>query len=75
MEVDRVIRGPICTDTWRGTVYVACDIQVREWVDDPTFFQDCDLTIEPETIVYVAAHHDAAYYKGCSCHTGESAIE
>jgi hypothetical protein len=24
-------------------------------------------------VVYVAYHNDAAYYNGCSCHTGEIA--
>ena len=73
MEVDRVVHGPICADTWRGTIYVACDIQIAEWSDAPLFFEVCPLTIEPETKIYVAAHNDTAYYKGCSCHTGELA--
>jgi len=51
-------------------VYVTCDVQVLEWKDRPTFLEDCDLVIEPGTVVYVAAHNDAAYYNGCSCHTG-----
>ena len=70
-EVDRLIRGPICTDTWSGTIYVACDIQIKEWQDAPDFFEECPLTIEPNTKIYVAAHNDTAYYKGCSCHSGE----
>ena len=70
-EVDRVIHGPICSDTWEGTIYVACDIQIAEWTDAPRFFEDCPLTIKPDTKVYVASHNDAVYYKGCSCHTGE----
>jgi hypothetical protein len=76
VEVDRVIHGPICNDTWRGTIYVACDVQVAEWDEEqgPFFLNDCDLTIEPGTIVYVAAHNDTAYFKGCSvCHTSEGA--
>jgi len=75
MEVDRLIQGPLCNDVWSGTVYVGCNVQVVEWVDTeyPMFLKNCDLTIEPETIVYVAAHNDAAYYNGCSCHVeGES---
>ena len=74
VEVDRVIHGPLCNDTWSGTIYVACDVQVAEWTEEegPAFLQDCDLTIEPDTIVYVAAHNNAAYYNGCSsCHTRE----
>ena len=70
-EVDRVIQGPICQDSWQGIIYVACEIQIAEWQEAPEFFKECPLTIEPETIIYVAAHNDTAYYKGCSCHTGE----
>lgn len=72
IAVDRVINGPLCNDHWRGTVYVGCNVQVVEWAGDelPTFFDKCDLTIEPGTTVYVAAHNGAAYYNGCSCHTG-----
>jgi hypothetical protein len=72
VEVDRVIHGPLCDDTWSGTVYVACDVQVVAWTQEKgsTFLDGCDLTIEPGTVVYVAAHNNAAYYKGCaSCHT------
>jgi hypothetical protein len=50
---------------------VACDLQIAAWGEEPTFLEDCNLNIEPGTIVYVAAHNDAPYYKGCSCHTGE----
>lgn len=71
VEMDRVIHGPLCNDTWSGSIYVACDVQVAEWKDEeaPTFLESCDLTIEPGTVVYVAAHNNAAYYNGCSCHT------
>lgn len=68
--VDRIIEGPLCNDTLSGTVYVSCNVQVLAWEEDPLFFKDCNLTIEPGTVVYVAYHHDAAYYNGCSCHTG-----
>ena len=75
MEVDNVVDYPICNDDWSGVVYVTCDAQVAEAALDadqnPLFFQGCELNIEPNTVVYVAAHNDAAYYKGCSCHTGE----
>ena len=70
LHVDKVVAGPLCNDTWSGTVYVTCDVQVLEWKDRPTFLKDCNLVIEPGTVVYVAAHNDAAYYNGCSCHTG-----
>ena len=73
ITVDQIVSGPLCNDTWAGTVYVTCDVQVAPWEKDetPLFFQNCNLEIEPGTIVYVADHNDAAYYKGCSCHTGE----
>ena len=71
MSVDNVIQGPLCDGKWDGTVYISCDLQIYEWEEDPTFLQNCELTIEPGTIVYVAAHNDAPYYKGCSCHTGK----
>ncbi len=71
MLVDRVVTGPLCSDHWEGTIYVGCDVQVMEWVETPLFLKDCDLSIEPGTVVYVAYHNDAAYYNGCSCHTGE----
>jgi len=71
IDVDKVVSGPLCTDRWQGTVYVACDVQVMKWEENPLFLKDCDLSIAPGTVVYVAAHNDAAYYNGCSCHTGE----
>ena len=69
--VDKIVQGPLCNDTWSGTVYVACDVQVYPWEENPTFLKDCDLSIAPDTIVYVADHNNTAYYNGCSCHTGE----
>ena len=71
MMVDKLVTGPLCNDKWQGTVYVGCDVQVMEWSETPLFLKGCDLSIEPGTVVYVAAHNDAAYYNGCSCHTGE----
>jgi len=69
--VDKIVAGSMCNDTWRGTVYVTCDVQVSEWENEPLFLKDCNLSIEPGTVVYVAYHNDTAYYNGCSCHTGE----
>jgi len=78
MGVDKLVDYPLCNDTWSGTVYVSCDAQVAEAELDadanPLFLKGCNLEIEPNTIVYVAAHNDAAYYKGCSCHTGEDPL-
>jgi hypothetical protein len=73
--VDRVVEGPLCNGTWSGTVYVTCNVQVYPWEEKPTFLKDCDLTIEPGTVVYVADHGDEPYYKGCSCHTGSGEVE
>lgn len=67
---------PLCNDVWSGTVYVGCDARVAQAALDeesnPLFLKGCDLDIAPNTVVYVAAHNDAPYYKGCSCHTGEA---
>jgi hypothetical protein len=71
IRVDRVVEGPLCNDAWSGTVYVTCNVQVFEWKDQPTFLRGCNLAIAPGTVIYVAAHNDAPYYNGCSCHTGE----
>jgi hypothetical protein len=79
MMVDKKVDYPICNDKWSGTVYVSCEASVAQAKtdenDNPLFFKGCDLRIEPGTIVYVAAHNDAAYYKGCSCHNGEDPIQ
>lgn len=73
ISVDKIIEGPLCNDTWSGKVYVTCDIQIYAWEDQPTFLKNCDLKIDPETVVFVAYHNDTAYYNGCSCHTTEIA--
>lgn len=74
IEVDKLVDYPLCNDDWSGTVYVSCDSQVAiaefDEEENPLFFAGCSLNIEPNTIVYVEAHNDTAYYKGCSCHTG-----
>ena len=75
VQVDKLVNYPICNDTWTGVVYVDCDAEVAQSSmfngKNPLFFKGCDLKIKPNTIVYVAAHNDAPYYKGCSCHTGD----
>jgi len=71
IPMDRIVEGPLCNDSWSGKVYVGCGVRVAEWIEDPLFLKNCDLVIEPGTVVYVAAHNNEAYYKGCSCHTGE----
>jgi hypothetical protein len=65
---DEIISGPVCNDTWWGTVYLTCDIQIPAWEDEAFFFKDCDLNITDGTVVYVEAHRDKPYYQGCSCH-------
>jgi hypothetical protein len=70
LQVDKIVQGALCNDHWSGTVYVGCDVQVYPWTEQPTFLKDCKLTIEPQTVVYVAYHNNTAYYTGCSCHTG-----
>jgi hypothetical protein len=69
--VDKVVEGPLCNDTWSGIVYVTCNVQVYPWVEEPTFLKNCNLSIEPGTIVYVEYHHNNPYYEGCSCHFGD----
>jgi hypothetical protein len=73
MTVDKVVEGPLCNDTWSGVVYVGCNVQVFDWVDQPLFLKDCNLMIEPGTVVYVAYHNNSAYYNGCSCHISGTA--
>lgn len=70
VSVDRVVTGPLCNDTWEGTIYVACELTLQKWDIKPFFFSNgCELEVKPDTVVYVAAHNNAAYYKGCiTCH-------
>ena len=77
-QLDKLVDYPLCNDDWSGTVYVSCDAQVAESELDaqanPLFLKGCNLNIAPNTVVYVAAHNDEAFYKGCSCHTGGSPL-
>jgi hypothetical protein len=68
IAVDKLVQGLLCHDTWRGTIYVTEDIQVNSWVDEPTFLRECNLVVDPGTIVYVAAHPAEVFYRGCTCH-------
>lgn len=72
--MDKIVHGSFCQDTWSGSVYVACDAQVSQWVDKPVFLDGCSLSIEPGTVVYVAKHNNEAYYNGCSCHYTETSV-
>ncbi|HEX6033128.1 MAG TPA: hypothetical protein VFY83_01795 [Anaerolineales bacterium] len=71
VTVDKIIEGPLCNDTWQGTVYVSCNVQILEWNEKPLFLKDCNLSIADGTTVYVASHNYAPYFNGCSCHTGQ----
>jgi hypothetical protein len=75
IPVDRIVHGYVCDETWSGTVYVDCDIEVPDWEADEEgearFFANCDLEVDESAVIYVAYHNDEAYYKGCSCHTNE----
>ncbi len=70
IKVDKVVTGPLCNDNWNGTVYVGCNVKVYAWQEQPTFLKNCQLNIDPQTVVYVADHNNTAYYNGCSCHMG-----
>jgi len=78
VSVDKLVDYPLCNDYWSGTIYVSCDAQVAEAEldadENPLFLKGCNLIIEANTVVFVAAHNDTAYYKGCSCHTGEAPL-
>jgi hypothetical protein len=73
MEVDRFVEGPLCNIKLSGKVYVGCNIQIPGWdkEENPVFFKNCDFSVEPGSVIYVAPHNDAVYKKGCACHTGE----
>jgi hypothetical protein len=68
VSVDKVVHGLLCDDVWSGTIYVAADVRVNPWVDEPAFLRDCNLEVRAGTIVYVAAHPGETFYKGCTCH-------
>ena len=74
IRVDQVVHGTLCDGRWSGTVYVDCDVSVAPWGENPTFLDDCNLDIEPGTVVYVAKHNNEAFYKGCSCHYTEGVV-
>jgi hypothetical protein len=70
LTFDRVVSGPVCNDTWEDTVYITCEVQLLQWEGKPDFLSNgCNLEVKPDAIIYVAAHNNATYYKGCnSCH-------
>lgn len=69
IKFDQVINGQLCNNHLEGTVYVGCDIEIYAWDKKSTFLDNCEFTVEPGTIIYVASHNNTPYYKGCvSCH-------
>jgi hypothetical protein len=73
MKFDRLVEGPLCNINLSGKVYVACNVQLQEWDKEgnPTFFKNCDFSVEPGSVIYVGPHNNAVFKKGCACHTGE----
>jgi hypothetical protein len=68
-DFDHLVSGQLCNNHLEGLVYVGCDIEIYEWEDKSNFLDNCNFTVESNTIIYVAAHNNTAYYKGCnSCH-------
>ncbi len=73
VQFDQVIHGPLCNNHLAGTVYIACDIEIAAWQDKPNFLDGCDFEVSPGSVVYVAAHKNAAYFQGCDfCHVSHS---
>lgn len=72
IDFDHVVTGQLCNNHLEGMVYIGCDIEIYAWEEKSNFLDDCDFTVEPNTIIYVAAHNNTAYYKGCdSCHISD----
>lgn len=73
MKFDRLVEGPFCNIKLSGKVYVGCDIQIPEWdkEENPVFLKYCDFSVEPGSVIYVGAHNNTVFKKGCACHTGE----
>lgn len=73
---DQVIHGPLCNNDLSGKVYIACDLEIAKWQDAPNFLDGCDFKVEEGSVIYVAAHNNTPYYKGCaSCHVGTASAE
>ena len=72
LNFDHVVSGQLCNNHLEGTVYVGCDIEIYGWENASNFLDQCDFTVAPNTIIYVASHNNTAYYKGCdSCHMSD----
>ncbi len=72
INFDHVVSGQLCNNQLKGTVYVGCDIELYEIDEKSLFLDGCEFSVDPGTIIYVAAHNNAAYFKGCvSCHASQ----
>ncbi|MDX9851812.1 MAG: hypothetical protein RBT01_14980 [Anaerolineaceae bacterium] len=72
IDFDHVVTGQLCNNHLEGMVYIGCDIEIYAWEGKSNFLDDCDFTVGKNTIIYVAAHNNTAYYKGCdSCHISD----
>ena len=69
MDFDHVITGQLCNNDLKGKVYIGCDIEIYSWDTKSTFLDGCDFNVASGSTIYVAAHNNTPYYKGCdSCH-------
>lgn len=69
LDFDHVVSGQLCNNELKGKVYIGCDIEIYSWDTKSTFLDDCDFNVASGSIIYVAAHNNTPYYKGCdSCH-------
>lgn len=76
VSFDQVIHGPLCNNDLAGKVYIACDLEIAKWEEAPNFLDGCNFNVEEGSVIYVAAHNNTPYYKGCaSCHVGSAAVE
>lgn len=72
IDFDHVVTGQLCNNHLEGMVYIGCDIEIYAWENKSNFLDDCSFTVDPKAIIYVAAHNNTAYYKGCdSCHISD----
>lgn len=72
INFDHVISGQLCNNQLSGVIYVGCDLEIYEWESQSNFLDDCNFSVEDGTIIYVAAHKNRAYYRGCeSCHMSQ----
>ena len=72
VNFDQVVTGQLCNNHLEGMIYVGCNIEIYAWEGKSNFLDECNFIVEPDAIIYVAAHNNSAYFKGCdSCHMSE----